>query len=632
MKRICIIIITATICCFLSNGLYAQDSTIAVDSKLEMDEADHDARIYFPEKDFDDNLCALIKVTVINKLKSPLVLEVGGLGVVKREVKENGEIWFYVPYSVKNLSFKCKGYAPLSPIPAVLKSGTVYRLTLRTNAEYETVKKAVLASNYVKFILNTENAVISIGSTPDCQDITSTVDGNVYAVKLDYGTYYYKVEHTLYETFKGEFKLDAKTSDVKVSMKPAYGYLTVNSVPEGASVYVGNYNVGETPCVIPDKLPKGKFVLRVLKNDYAPFVDTVNIAGNGVRQTVNYTLEYKLSKVVCVCDDTQAEIWLDDEYKGVGTWSGYVDNVAQHILESRKDGHKSQSISFKAKPGISSTHKVPAPIPMYGTLDITTTPNLCDVKVDGKSVGTSPVLHQTVAGKHIVELTKDGYTSIKFEVEVEYDNVKKVTKELFNEKDCVTAEEMFALGDKYFFGKRGVVKDFVKAFDWYQKSAAMDYAPAQYALGFCYENGYGTKVNLPKAIELYYASAQKGYPEAQFCIGYCMEKGIGLEKNINEAFFWYKKAADQGHMTAQNNVGYCYKYGKGVDQNPVEAVKWYKKAANQGFPIAQTNLGICYLDGIGVQKNRTEAIKWLTKAAQNGEVNAQKKLESLGVK
>ena len=612
-----------------STSLMSQDLKMIVEKPLKMVDNDMDARIYYPVKDQNDKLCALVKVVLLDKLESPLILEVGGLGVIKREERDNGEIWFYVPYQVKNLSFKCANYAPLSVISVQLKEATVYAMSIRPNAKRDAVVVTELMANYAKIVTNAEGATFSIGQTTDYEIVSESVSGSVFSRKLNFGKYYFKVEHPYYETYEGEFTMNSQISDIKVNLQPAYGYLTVKSNPSGAKVYVKDIYVGETPCVIDAKLPKGRIPVRIQLNNYSPTTDTVFISGNGGRQEVTFELQSQLSRVNCKCEDPEAEIWIDDELKGKGSWSGFVDNVAEHILESRKPGHKSQSISFSVKPGMISNQVIPAPVPMYGTMELVTNPELCEVIVDGVNMGSSPLMAKLLSGQHSVQLIKDGYTPITFNVEIEYDNTKKVTKTLFDETKCTAPEEMFTLGDNYFFGKSGVNRDPEKAAQWYSKASDMNFAPAQYALGFCYENGYGVDKDMEKAVEYYTRAADQNNPEAQFCMGYCYEKGVGTEKNLEQAFSWYKKAAEQGHMTAQNNLAFCYRYGRGVEQNKAEAFKWYKKSAQQGFPIAQTNLGVCYLEGIGTQVNRGEGIKWLRKAAEQGEKNAISKLNSL---
>ena len=96
----------------------------------------------------------MIKVSVTNTLKNPLTLDVGGLGVTKREERENGEIWFYVPYQVKNLSFRCQDYNDIPIIPVQLKEATVYTLKFQTSVLAQTVYQVQMSSNYMKIIVN----------------------------------------------------------------------------------------------------------------------------------------------------------------------------------------------------------------------------------------------------------------------------------------------------------------------------------------------------------------------------------------------------------------------------------------------------------------------------------------------
>ncbi|MBO4802774.1 MAG: SUMF1/EgtB/PvdO family nonheme iron enzyme [Bacteroidaceae bacterium] len=62
------------------------------------------------------------------------------------------------------------------------------------------------------------------------------------------------------------------------------------------------------------------------------------------------------------------------------------------------------------------------PIPIYGSLDITSTPYDADVTIDGKSYGKTPLtVEQLLEGKHNVVLSKDGMLSESISVVVEAD-------------------------------------------------------------------------------------------------------------------------------------------------------------------------------------------------------------------
>ncbi len=85
----------------------------------------------------------------------------------------------------------------------------------------------------------------------------------------------------------------------------------------------------------------------------------------------------------------------------------------------------------------------------------------------------------------------------------------------------------------------GIEEDEEEAWEWVEKAAKQEYAPAQYWLGseYCDRDMY------------------------------------------DEAEEWTRKAAEQGHSDAQYLLGYIY---YNICDNPEEGIKWYTKAAEQG--------------------------------------------------
>ena len=56
----------------------------------------------------------------------------------------------------------------------------------------------------------------------------------------------------------------------------------------------------------------------------------------------------------------------------------------------------------------------------------------------------------------------------------------------------------------------GVSKDYVKAVEWYQKSAEQGNAYAQANLGNCYYYGEGVSKDITKAVEWFRKAAEQG--------------------------------------------------------------------------------------------------------------------------
>lgn len=139
-------------------------------------------------------------------------------------------------------------------------------------------------------------------------------------------------------------------------------------------------------------------------------------------------------------------------------------------------------------------------------------------------------------------------------------------------------------------------------------------AQAQFFLGRCYIEGFGTEKNINESIKCLRCAAGLGLAEAQESLGDRYLYGEDVKKNAEEAIKWFCKAAEQGNVDAQRKLGDCYFQGEYIEKNIEEAIKWFQKAAEQGNGFAQYELGYIYMRGDGVDINLAESIKWFRKA------------------
>ena len=132
-----------------------------------------------------------------------------------------------------------------------------------------------------------------------------------------------------------------------------------------------------------------------------------------------------------------------------------------------------------------------------------------------------------------------------------------------------TIKEMAAQGDADAQNKIGVCyqlglsdypKDYVKAVEWYTKSAMQGFIKAQFNLAHCYLNGMGVDVDDKAGVEWFMKIAEQGNAEAMNQVGISYEYGIGVEKDFNKALEWYTKAAELGDETTLENIRFCNMY------------------------------------------------------------------------
>src|SRR6218665_64100 len=186
---------------FTAHLLAAQH--IAVKS-FRMLENDLDARVNFPRKDQNGDVCALIKAVTT---ETGVDWDGDQLGIVKT---------------------------------------AVYEMALTTGKVVTVVQEEKIKTVWLAVSGNPPGADVYIndvwkGSAP-------------YTEKMKPGKYDYRVEKTLYHSESGTMEITGDEpygkKEISVALKPAFGYLQIDSEPEnGAGVFIDNVELTEkTPC------------------------------------------------------------------------------------------------------------------------------------------------------------------------------------------------------------------------------------------------------------------------------------------------------------------------------------------------------------------------------------------------
>lgn len=390
----------------------AQGLSMSSDGKIVYVPTDIDARVNYPVRDFNDRLCALVKVTVVGKMEYELTLDLGTTMqfIERKDMQDIGEVWFYIPAGARRMTFKCPGYKPIEimDVPA-FQPGGVYRITITAESKGTYVTNAVAKSNYLKVKLP-EGTRFSIGRTREYELSSEILSSGDFSMRLDYGEYYYRAENGLYETKEGILSVDDNSDVRMIEMIPAYSYLDIRTEPSGASVFVDGELVGTSPVSVPDKLRRGTVSVTAQKDLYYPNEINYSVPVDTKRHTVTVILSPQFGTVVCRCEDPEAELWIDNRKVGTGTWTGQLSSRSSHYLEARKEGHMSRSLNFDIVEGDTVTQTIGRPEPLYGSIEVLSEPSGAVVKVDGKQVGTTPfILNEVFIGNHRIELSKDGY-------------------------------------------------------------------------------------------------------------------------------------------------------------------------------------------------------------------------------
>ena len=228
---------------------------------------------------------------------------------------------------------------------------------------------------------------------------------------VDYGTTHtYKIECKLYHTESGTVTVNDRTL-IDKKLRPNFGYINISSSPEqGAKAFVDGDYIGYTP-IKTDKLESGSHKVMVMKDMYKMKEETF-IVSDGL--TTNATLKMSANFVnVTISTDSQSDIYVDEEYKGTGRWTGRLSD-GSHIFEARKSNHRASVKSMDLVLGGTNTITLDAPQPINGDIDINTSPMGATIYIDGKHYGETPnYISDILIGEYELKLTKQGCAEVK---------------------------------------------------------------------------------------------------------------------------------------------------------------------------------------------------------------------------
>jgi len=396
MKRLFITI-------FLISLMFNLFSEISVKSFRKL-ENDMTARVDAPKIDQNGDVCAIIKIVTT---QTGFVWEPDGLGIISSDWK-NGEYWLYVPYGAKHLTIKHDKLGILRDYmyPLPIEKACVYEMVLTTGKVITTVDETI-ESQWL--VINTEptDAAVYIEN--------EFVKTGTYQNKIKPGSYSYRVEAPLYHSEAGKVEVTDTKKEISVKLNPAFGYVTVNTEPEkDAKVIIDGKNLTQnTPCKS-EALASGEHTVQVLKEMYQPSTQKITVT-DGQTTLVNLVMQPNFAELTITAPE--ATIYVNNQRKTNGTWNGRLP-AGVYSIEARREKYRSAKQDIDLTIGDVKNINL-QPTPIYGSLDIMTTPAGATITIDGKEYGTTPnTVNRLLIGDYTVQLTKSDYATLNKTVSI----------------------------------------------------------------------------------------------------------------------------------------------------------------------------------------------------------------------
>ena len=282
------------------------------------------------------------------------------------------------------------------------------------------------------------------------------VDGNrelwpvvngVASKMLNYGTYRYRVSADQYYSEDNSFMVSPLSTEMQVSLRPKFGWLTVDGDTQayGAHVFAMNTETEEiTPLgTVPlqrAELATSRYTLIVIQEKYKDYVATFT-----VREAENTTIRPNLVpnySTVTLSASPMADIYIDGRKLGKGEWNGTLE-YGTYVVETRQQSHHSAYTTLTFSAGDANVaYTLNNPKPMYGALIVDGNPVDAMIWIDNEPKGITPmVFNQILVGEHKVRIAKEGYAYHDQLVTIEEGDDQIVTYTL-NQMDSLSHSSM----------------------------------------------------------------------------------------------------------------------------------------------------------------------------------------------
>lgn len=258
---------------------------------------------------------------------------------------------------------------------------------------------------FLVFNVEPKNALVEVDGE------TWVVNDGVAQKLVKFGTYSYTVVAKDYHKTSGQVTVNstAAPKEVNVSLKPAFGWVNVTGTSSSsANVYIDNEYVGKAP-IKSGRLSSGIHSVRIIKELHKEYNTNVTVTDGNVVE-LNPKLESNYATLNLKTSDVAAQIRINNEVKGTGSWIGHL-SPGTYRIEVSKDRHVSSFETIEVKAGDALTLNLAAPTPISGTLAISSLPSGANVYIDGVYAGKTPYyVPDALVGSHTVAVSKAGYS------------------------------------------------------------------------------------------------------------------------------------------------------------------------------------------------------------------------------
>ena len=259
----------------------------------------------------------------------------------------------------------------------------------------------------------------------DLTDMSVTIDGEAAGTvpgtlrEISRGRHLF--EFSKYRYFSQQQDIDIEglgnTQSIDIALQPAWGELTLDTVPSGADLYIDNHLIGKTPLTT-EVLETGS-QLKITAPGYKPVEQsiTVNAGTRGVHPPI--VLAVADGTLLLTSSPSGASITIDNQFRGTTPATVELKAFQSHKIELFLEGYLKTSRAVSLEPEQQTAVNI-ALTENSGSLRITVKPADATISVNGVASGKPDSSGQQTltlpAKPHQISVAKAGYKSQQISV------------------------------------------------------------------------------------------------------------------------------------------------------------------------------------------------------------------------
>ena len=231
------------------------------------------------------------------------------------------------------------------------------------------------------------------------------------------GTHNVEVKMSGFEIWSKSVKIETgKESTLTAVLQLKASPVTINSVPSDAMILINGKEIGKTPVNITDPDP-GTYLVEVRMDGYEAWNERVDIEP-GKELTITADLQMKTGLINVNSNPSEATIHIDGKH--IGSTPDTITNLTpgMHLVEVKKEGYEIWSESVEVK-GDKENRLSATLLELTGSVNISSNPSNAIIRIGGKETGNTPtIITNLSAGKHLVDISMNGYADWKESVDI----------------------------------------------------------------------------------------------------------------------------------------------------------------------------------------------------------------------